>query len=191
MSRFYYFSSLVRYINSDNQAAMKIANNLVQHDRTKHVEIDRHFIKDHLKRKTMELPHVNSKDQLADMLTKAVCGRVFHSSISKLRMIDIHSPAWGGVLTWAVNIGCIFRVYCILLNCPWLPLIVGCIIGSWLYIYSCCCTLRYIEKSEYNSLLSSSVIYNNLHHKTYLPIEWRLEPLHALEASLLLKWLWS
>ena len=77
----------------DNQAAVKIANNPVQHDRTKHVDIDRHFIKDHLERKTMELPHINSKDQLADMLTKAVCGRVFHSSISKLGMIDIHSPA--------------------------------------------------------------------------------------------------
>lgn len=71
---------------------MKIANNPVQHDRTKHVEIDRHFLKDHLERKTVELPHVRSEDQLADMLTKAVCGRVFYSSLDKLGMVDIHSP---------------------------------------------------------------------------------------------------
>lgn len=32
----------------DNKAAIAIANNPVQHDRTKHVEVDRHFIKDHL-----------------------------------------------------------------------------------------------------------------------------------------------
>ena len=76
----------------DNESAVKIANNPVQHDRTKHVEIDRHFIKDHLERKTIELPHVTSKEQLADMLTKAVCGRVFHSSLDKLGMLDIHSP---------------------------------------------------------------------------------------------------
>ena len=65
----------------------------MQHDRTKHVEIDRHFIKDHLERKTVELPHVASSDQLADMLTKAVCGRSFHCSLSKLGMLDIHSPS--------------------------------------------------------------------------------------------------
>ncbi|GKA34368.1 putative RNA-directed DNA polymerase [Tanacetum coccineum] len=79
-------------LQCDNESAVKIAHNPVQHDRTKHVEIDRHFIKDHLERKTVELPHVNTKEQLADMLTKAVCGRVFHSSLDKLGMIDIHSP---------------------------------------------------------------------------------------------------
>lgn len=43
----------------DNQASINIANNPVQHDRTKHVEVGRHFIKDHLEKKTIELPHVN------------------------------------------------------------------------------------------------------------------------------------
>ena len=76
----------------DNESAVKITNNPVQHDRTKHVEIDIHFIKDHLERKTIELPHVSSEDQLADMLTKAVCGRVFECSLDKLGMLDIHSP---------------------------------------------------------------------------------------------------
>nr|GEW34833.1 retrovirus-related Pol polyprotein from transposon TNT 1-94 [Tanacetum cinerariifolium] len=44
----------------DNESAVKIANNPIQHDRTKNVEIDRHFIKDHLEKRTVELPHVAS-----------------------------------------------------------------------------------------------------------------------------------
>lgn len=51
----------------DNQASINIANNPVQHDMTKHVEVDRHFLKDHLEKKTIKLPHVNLKYQLADM----------------------------------------------------------------------------------------------------------------------------
>ena len=35
-------------LHCNNKAAIAIANNPVQHDRTKHVEVDRHFIKDHL-----------------------------------------------------------------------------------------------------------------------------------------------
>lgn len=77
----------------DNQAAVKIANNPVQHDRTKHVEVDRHFIKDHLEKKTIKLPFVNSKEQLADMLTKAVHARLFNGCLDKLGMMDIHSPS--------------------------------------------------------------------------------------------------
>ena len=35
-------------LNCDNKAAIAIANNPIQHDRTKHVEVDKHFNKDHL-----------------------------------------------------------------------------------------------------------------------------------------------
>jgi hypothetical protein len=56
----------------DNKAAIVIANNSVQHDRTKHVEADKHFIKQKLNEKTMIFPFVKSKDQLTYILTKAV-----------------------------------------------------------------------------------------------------------------------
>ncbi|KAJ0617795.1 putative RNA-directed DNA polymerase [Helianthus annuus] len=56
----------------DNTAAIQISENPVQHDRTKHVEVDRHFIKEKLEGGIIELPYVASKDQLADILTKAV-----------------------------------------------------------------------------------------------------------------------
>jgi len=76
----------------DNKAAITIANNLVQHDRTKHVEIYRHFIKQKLDEKTVIFSFVRSEDQLADILTKAVSSKVFHCSLNKLGIRDIFIP---------------------------------------------------------------------------------------------------
>ncbi|RVX04794.1 hypothetical protein CK203_025002 [Vitis vinifera] len=59
------------------RAACDIAHNPVQHDRTKHVEVDRFFIKEKLDDKIVELPKIRSQDQLADILTKAVSSQVF------------------------------------------------------------------------------------------------------------------
>ena len=56
----------------DNKAAIDIFHNPIQHDRTKHVEVDRHFIRHNLKEKIIWFSFVKSKDQLAYILTKAV-----------------------------------------------------------------------------------------------------------------------
>jgi hypothetical protein len=56
----------------DNKAAISIAHNPVQHDRIKHVKIDRHFIKEKLKEGIICTPYVKTGEQLADMLTKGV-----------------------------------------------------------------------------------------------------------------------
>ena len=77
----------------DNKAAINIANNPVQHDKTKHVEIDRFFIKEKLDDGTLELSHVNSRDQIADCLTKGLGVKWCHMSCSKMEMIDIYRPS--------------------------------------------------------------------------------------------------
>ncbi|KAB2611146.1 hypothetical protein D8674_019178 [Pyrus ussuriensis x Pyrus communis] len=76
----------------DNQAAREIANNLVQHDRTKHVEVDRHFIKEKLEVELIDIPSVKSEEQLADVLTHVMSVKVFQDSLDKLGLGDIYAP---------------------------------------------------------------------------------------------------
>lgn len=77
----------------DNKSAINIAHNPVQHDRTKHIEVDRHFIKEKLDSGLICTPFVSTSDQLADILTKGLSGKCFQKLVGKLGMDDIHSPA--------------------------------------------------------------------------------------------------
>ena len=54
----------------DNESAIKIGHNPVQHSRTKHIEIRHHFIREHINRGDIELGYIPTKNQLADMFTK-------------------------------------------------------------------------------------------------------------------------
>jgi hypothetical protein len=56
----------------------------------KYIEVDRHFIREKVDSKVIEISFVRSGDQLADMLTKTVSGKVFTEFLGKLGMIDIY-----------------------------------------------------------------------------------------------------
>ncbi|KAF5467582.1 hypothetical protein F2P56_011820 [Juglans regia] len=72
-------NSLPMKLYCDNKAAIGIAHNLVLHDRTKHVEVDKHFIKEKIDSGVIYLPYISTAEQVADILTKGLPKKQFEN----------------------------------------------------------------------------------------------------------------
>jgi hypothetical protein len=65
-----------------------MADNPVEHSRTKHIDIRHHFLRDHEQKGDIEVYHVSTKNQLADIFTKPLDEKTFCRLRSELNVLD-------------------------------------------------------------------------------------------------------
>ncbi|XP_019053485.1 PREDICTED: uncharacterized protein LOC109114773 [Nelumbo nucifera] len=75
-------------LHADNISDTQIATNLVYHERTKHIEVDYHYIRDVVNTRVIYLPHVSTDLQIADVFTKSLTRQRHQFLIGKLMLLD-------------------------------------------------------------------------------------------------------
>jgi hypothetical protein len=72
----------------DNESAIRIADNPVEHSRTKHIAIRYQFLRDHQQRGDIEIAYVIPKEQLANIFTKPLYEKTFTKLRNELNILD-------------------------------------------------------------------------------------------------------
>ena len=80
----------------DNVSTVYMASNPVQHRRTKHIEIDIHFVRENVSLGEVRVFHVPSSHQYADIMTKGLPSQLFSEFRSSLCLLPYDAQAEGG-----------------------------------------------------------------------------------------------
>jgi hypothetical protein len=72
----------------DNKSAIRMADNPVEHRRTKHIDIQYHFLRDHQQKGDMEIAYVSTHNQLANIFTKPLDEKTFSKLMNELNILD-------------------------------------------------------------------------------------------------------
>ena len=82
-------------LSCDNIGALYLSTNPVFHARTKHIELDYHFVREQVASGFLQLQFVSSNDQLADLFTKSLPSSRFQQLLLHLPLRDGHGFAGG------------------------------------------------------------------------------------------------
>jgi hypothetical protein len=72
----------------DNESTIHMADNPVEYSRTKHIDIQYHFLRDHQQKGDIEIAYVNINNQLADIFTKPLDEKTFSELRNELNILD-------------------------------------------------------------------------------------------------------
>ena len=78
----------------DDESAIRMADNPVEHSRTKHIDIRYHFLRDHQQKGDIEIAYVSTHNQLADIFTKPLDEKTFSKLRNELNILDSQNFDW-------------------------------------------------------------------------------------------------
>ena len=90
----------------DNVSTVYLSTNPVKHQRTKHIEIDLHFVIELVALGEVRVLHVPTTSQYADIFTKGLLTSVFTEFRSSLNVRSAHSSDCGEVLNTIISHNC-------------------------------------------------------------------------------------
>jgi hypothetical protein len=75
----------------DNESAIRLVDNPVEHSFTKHIDIRHHFLRDHQQKGDIDIFHISTENQLVDIFTKPLDEKTFCRLRSELNVLDSHN----------------------------------------------------------------------------------------------------
>jgi hypothetical protein len=72
----------------DNESAIRLTNNPIEHNHTNHIDIRHHFLRDHQQMGDSDIYHISTENLLADIFTKPLYEKWFCRLRSELNVLD-------------------------------------------------------------------------------------------------------